>query len=271
MSCEKAFFNILLFCASNSLGCQFQFLNIINSFLPAWRSKMKKRLVMLAVASFVFTWILSGCFQTETWTTITAKGGMERKVDIQIDKTNKDQLKPKKEAFEKDGWKVSEDEKDAKYHLIAEKKVEVWTIYQSGGDANAFKSPFDDTQVKLEKKDKKFLFTEVFDSKKSAGITDTSRSAWSGLKYTFHLTMPAKIEKSTADKTDGSKATWEFDVNKVFDTGTFTMSAECSEAGGMCGSTIFVSGIGLALLLFLVKFTFDKVMVYRRRNKLVVE
>ena len=223
---------------------------------------MKKRLVLLAVATFAFTWILSGCFQTETWTTVDGKGGMSRKVDIQIDKTNKDQLKSKKEAFEKDGWTVKEDEKDAKYHLIAEKKVD---------DVNKFKSPFDDTQVKLEKKDKKFFFTEVFDSKKSAGITDTARTSWAGLKYTFHLEMPAKIEKSSASKIEGSKATWEFDVNKVFDEGTFTMTAECAEAGGMCGSTIFVSGLGLALLLFIIKFAFDKVMVYRRRNKLVVE
>lgn len=218
---------------------------------------MKKKSMVLTVAAVAFTWILSGCFQTETWTTITGKGGMERKVDIQIEKTNKDHLKAKKESFEKDGWKVSEDETDNKYHLIAEKKFD---------DANAFKSPFDDTQIKLEKKDGKFIYTEIFDAKKSAGISDTSRTAWTGLKYTFHLKMPAKIEKSSASKIDGKKATWEYDLNAVFDQGTFTMTAESAESGGLCGSTIFVSGIGLALLLFGIKFGYDRIMAYRRRR-----
>lgn len=215
-----------------------------------------KKLTLVTMAAFLFAWVLSGCFQTETWTTIDSKGGMERKADIQIDKTSKDQLKTKKEQFEKDGWKVSEEEKGDKYHLIASKKVD---------DVNKFKSPFDDTQVKLEKKDKKFMFTEVFDAKKSAGITDTNRTTWAALKYTFHVTMPAKIEKSNADKTEGNTATWEYDVNKVFDMGTVTMTAECAEtAGGMCGSTIFLTGMGLMLLLFITKFAFDKVMAYRR-------
>lgn len=222
---------------------------------------MQKRLVLLTTAAVAFTWILSGCFQTETWTTITSKGGMERKVDIQIDKANKDQLISKKEGFEKDGWKVSEVEKDNKYHLIAEKKVD---------DANAFKSPFDDTQIKVEKKDGKLYFTEIFDAKKSAGITDTNRTEWTGLLYTFHVTLPAKIEKSSAPKMDGKKATWIFDVNEVFDQGTFTMTAESAESAGICGSTIFVSGIGLALLLFGIKLGYDRIMAYRRR-RLVME
>ncbi len=220
---------------------------------------MKTRLVAFVVTTGLFIWLV-GCFQTESWTTIDSRGGLERKIDIQIGKDSKDQLKDKKAAFEQDGWKVSEETKDDKYHLIATKKFE---------DANLYKSPFDDSMIKLEKKDKKVFFTEDFNAKKSAGITDTARGAWKDLKYTFHLTMPGKLQNSNADKKDGNTAAWEFDVNKVFDMGTLNMTAESSEEGGICGSTLWVTGIGLGALLFLIKFLFEGFRAYRRRPELV--
>jgi hypothetical protein len=218
---------------------------------------MKSSWLRLGMALSVLSFLSLGCFQTETWTTIDNNMGMERKIDIQIAKESKDQLKSKKEILEKDGWKVSEEEKDAKYHLMASKKVD---------NANNFKSPFDDTMIKVEKKDKKLTFSEEFDAKKSAGIgeTDTTRTMWKELKYTFHVTMPSKIENTNADKKEGNTATWEFDVDKVFDIGKFTMTAESAE-GGMCGSTIFVVGLGLGAFLFALKMLIDWALAYRRR------
>ncbi|MBX7151983.1 hypothetical protein K1X84_10110 [bacterium] len=219
-----------------------------------------KKLLAYAV-SLAFAWLVSGCFQTETWTTVDSKGGMQRKIDIQIGKDSKDQLKAKKESFEKEGWKVSEEEKDGKYHLIAEKKWE---------DGNQFASPFNDSKIKIEKKDKKVFFSEEFDSKKSAGITDTSRSAWHDLKYTFHVTMPGKVDNSNADKKDGNTATWEIDYNKVFDVGMITMTADSSEGGGICGSTMFITGIGLGLFLFAARLIF-KWIANRKKLKIVTQ
>jgi hypothetical protein len=205
---------------------------------------------------------VTGCFQTETWTTVDSRNGMERKIDIQIGKDSKDQLKDKKESFQKEGWTVTEETKDDKYHLIALKKFE---------DANKYKSPFDDAVIKLEKKDKKFYFSEDFNAKKSAGITDTSRGPWKELKYTFHLTMPGKIQNTNADKKDGHSATWEFDVNKVFDVGMLTMTAESSEGGGICGSMVFITGIGLGVFLFLMKLLFNKFIAHRRTLRVAAQ
>lgn len=220
---------------------------------------MRTKSLLTFAVSLTFGWMLSGCFQTETWSTIDSKGGLDRKIDIQIGKDNKDQLKAKKEGFEKDGWKVSEEEKDGKYHLIAQKKWE---------DGNQFASPFNDSKIKIEKKDKKIFFSEEFDSKKSAGITDTSRSAWKDLKYTFHVTMPAKVDNSNADKKDGSTVTWEIDYNKVFDMGMITMTADSSEGGGICGSTIFIAGIGLGLFLFAIRWLVLQFNAYRKKLKI---
>jgi hypothetical protein len=222
---------------------------------------MNKKTLTLALTA-LSVWLFAGCFQTETTTTIDSKGGMDRKVDIAIAEASKDQLKSKKEAFEKDGWTTGEETKDGKYHLTASKK---WA------DAKEFADPFGDTKVSVELKEKKVFFTEVFDAKKSAGITDTNRTAWAELKYTFHVTMPSKVENSNADKTEGSKATWEFDYNEVFDQGTFTMTAEASEGGGMCGSTMFVTGLGLGLFLLAIKLLFSFAMANRRRAKAVMQ
>jgi hypothetical protein len=221
---------------------------------------MKTRYLALIVAAFLFVG-LAGCFQTETWTTIDSTGSMERKIDIQIGKDSKDQLKDKKVSFEGDGWVVTEETKDDRYHLIATKKFD---------DPNKYKSPFDDAMIKLEKKDKRFSFSEDFNAKKSAGITDTARGPWKDLKYTFHLTMPGNIQNCNADKKDGHSAVWEFDVNKIFDMGVLKMTAESSEGGGICGSTLFMTGVGLGLFLFFIRLLFDKAMAYRKRLKLAV-
>jgi len=222
---------------------------------------MKTRNLTFAFAA-VAMWMFVGCFQTETTTTIDAKGGMERKVDIAINEQSKDQLKSKKEAFEKDGWTVTEETKESKYHLMASKKWE---------NAKDFADPFGDTKVTVEVKDKNVSYTEEFQAKKSAGIgeNDSNRTTWAELKYTFVLNMPGKVAKSNADKMDGKTATWVFDYNKVFDQGTFTMTAESSEGGGMCGTTMFVSGLGLGALLLVIKFLFGFAMANRRRAKAV--
>ncbi len=220
---------------------------------------MKAKSLMFAWAA-VSMWLFAGCFQTETSTTIDAKGGMERKVDIAIAEASKDQLKSKKEAFEKDGWTVSDETKEGKYHVLASKK---WD------NAKDFVDPFGDTKVTVEVKDKKVSYSEEFNAKKSAGITDTNRTQWAELKYTFNLTMPGKIEKSNADKMEGGKATWVWDYNEVFDQGTFTMTAESSEGGGMCGTTMFVSGLGLGALLLIIKFLFGFAVAARRRANAV--
>lgn len=157
-----------------------------------------------------------GCFQTETWTTINSKGGMVRKIDIQIDKASKEQLKSKKDAFINDGWTVTEEEKHGKYFLIAKKEFN--TI-------NNYKSPLEDSEINFDPSDN--YFSEYFNAKKSAGITDTSRSGWKDLFYRFSVTFPYTILNSNAKSVDENTAKWEWDVNDVFDNETLYMYADC--------------------------------------------
>ena len=215
---------------------------------------MKYRIALVTVTLVL---VLTGCFQTETWTTIDANQALERKVSIQIDLSNQNQLLDRKMLFQEAGWTIEEDtitvevdgQEERKYHLVLSKHFD---------HVHQFRAPLKDSKIIFLEAKEHFEFTEIFYAKQSAGIEDTTRNVmgWEDLKYTFHLTVPGKILRTNASYQAEQNLTWTFDYNDVFTQGTFEMKVEYQPAGeiGICGSTAVIGSLLLGLLLYLIQW-----------------
>lgn len=191
---------------------------------------MKNRLLLSILALAFFT---VGCFQVETTTTINKDGSAVRKMDIAFPAAMKEMLamgdKSPKKDMENEGWSVEEKTDEDKYHIIGTKKF-----------AKAEDITDDESTVTLEQKGSKLIYHETFKGKEAATKSSEEeeegeemgdemiKSMMGGLQYTFILVMPGKISNSNADKVEGNKATWVFDVDKIFDEKVLDMHAEAA-------------------------------------------
>lgn len=191
---------------------------------------MKSRL-LLSILALAF--LMVGCFQVEITTTINKDGSAVRKMDIAFPVAMKEMLaigeKSPKIDMEDKGWTVEEKTDEDKYHIIGTKKF-----------AKPEDITDDESTVTLEQKGSKSIYHETFKGKEAATKSpeeeeegeemgdEMVKSMMGGLQYTFILVMPGKILDSNADKVEGNKATWVFDVDKIFDQEVLDMHAEAA-------------------------------------------